>query len=124
MRNGFQRAGLLKYAAASLAALIPIAVAIAFSRWFLMLLAIPCFYAVEVQMLFLFPLMLDHHPHPLRQSLRLTRRIGTLSAMATVLPIAAFMLSGEFVGQGIRRSWCVGCLAVCLWYTRGPAQAS
>jgi len=36
--------------------------------------------------------------------------------MAVVLPVAAFMLFGGFARQGFVRSWCLGCLAVCIWY--------
>ena len=36
--------------------------------------------------------------------------------MATVMPLAAVMLAGGFLGRGFVRSWCLGCLAVCLWY--------
>lgn len=41
---------------------------------------------------------------------------GTLRVMAVVMPIAATMLGGGFVGRGFLRSWCLGCLAVCIWY--------
>src|SRR5207253_2788292 len=100
--------------AATLAALIPLMTSIFTNRWYLAPLVIPFFYAVEVQLLFLFPLLLDHYPHPLHQSLRLTRRAGgTIHAIATVLPIAAVMLCGGLFNQGLRRSWCLGCLAIC-----------
>ena len=75
-------------------------------------LAILAFYAVEAQMVFLFPLALDGCATPLRGSLALTRRAGgTLKVMGTVLPIAWHMLSGASL-----RSWCHGCLAIVLWY--------
>jgi len=38
--------------------------------------------------------------------------------MKTVLPLAAMMLLGGFVGRGFVRSWCLGCLAVLIWYER------
>ena len=41
---------------------------------------------------------------------------GTLAVMAVVLPVAAVMLFGGFARQGFVRSWCLGCLAVCIWY--------
>lgn len=75
------------------------------------------FYAVEAQMVFLYPLLIDGHPAPLGQSLRLTRRAGgTLAVMAQVLPLAAVMLFGGLTGRGFRRCWCLGCLGVALWY--------
>ena len=75
------------------------------------------FYAVEAQMVFLYPLLLDRHPSPLAQSLRLTRRAGgTLGVMGQVLPVAAVMLFGGFLGRGFRRCWCLGCLVVAIWY--------
>ena len=113
----FRVAGILKYLAACGAALVPIVAAAVTGWWWLVVLAIPAFYAVEVQMLFLFPLMLDGHPRAVRRSFYLTRCAGgTVYAVVTVLPIAAFMLGGALFGCGIRRSWCIGCLAVCLWY--------
>ena len=36
--------------------------------------------------------------------------------MGTVLPLAAVMLFGGLIGKGFVRSWCLGCLAVCIWY--------
>jgi predicted MPP superfamily phosphohydrolase len=117
MAPGFQLAGIVKYALASGAALSFFLLAHSVRSLWPLALVIPAFYAAEVQLVFLFPLMLDRHPRPIRQSLRLTHRSGgTLGAMATVLPLAAFMLFGGFFGQGFRRAWCLGCLAVTLWY--------
>ncbi len=36
--------------------------------------------------------------------------------MRVVLTLAAVMLLGGFVRHGFVRSWCLGCLAICLWY--------
>ena len=36
--------------------------------------------------------------------------------MRVVLALAFTMLFGGLVGRGFLRSWCLGCLAVCLWY--------
>jgi hypothetical protein len=33
-----------------------------------------------------------------------------------VIPLAAVMLFGGVVGRGFVRSWCLGCLAVVVWY--------
>ncbi|MBZ4417780.1 hypothetical protein K8638_14910 [Myxococcus sp. RHST-1-4] len=80
-------------------------------------LAVPAFYAVEVQGLFLFPLALDGVAHPWRGSRRLLLEAGgTLSAVGTVLVLAAVMLFGGLAGRGWIRCWCLGCLAVVLWY--------
>jgi hypothetical protein len=109
--------GLVKYGLASLAALLGVALA-----WFLeqplyLLVCVPAFYAVEAQMVFLFPLVLDGSPRPFRASLLWTRRAGgTLVVMAVVLPIAGTMLFGGLIGRGFTRCWCLGCLAICIWY--------
>jgi hypothetical protein len=80
-------------------------------------LAVPAFYAAEAQAVFLFPVALDGDPRPLRAARRLTARAGgTLRVMAVVMPLAATMLAGGFLGRGFVRSWCLGCLAVCVWY--------
>ncbi|MSR56629.1 MAG: hypothetical protein EXS05_03015 [Planctomycetaceae bacterium] len=68
-------------------------------------------------MVFLFPLTLDQTPQPWRKSRQLTVESGgTLAVMGTVLPLAAVMLFGGLAGRGFVRSWCLGCLAVCIWY--------
>lgn len=113
----FQALGVLKYTAASLAAL-GWAIAVYLAGWpVLAVLAIPIFYAVEAQGVFLFPVALDGSPRPFRDARRWTVRAGgTLRVMAIVMPIAATMLFGGFVGRGFLRSWCLGCLAVSIWY--------
>jgi hypothetical protein len=76
-------------------------------------------------MVFLFPLVLDGSAAPFRDSRRWTVRAGgTLSVMRIVLPLAATMLFGGFVGQGFVRTWCLGCLAVCLWYEKIRSDSS
>jgi hypothetical protein len=115
----FQLLGILKYGFASAAALAVAGLAIAMSVPVFALLAIPAFYAVEAQGVFLFPLVLDGSTSPFRDARIWTLRAGgTLRVMAVVMPIAATMLLGGFVGRGFVRSWCLGCLAVCLWYER------
>jgi hypothetical protein len=108
--------GAFKYAIAVVAASLVGAL-----LWRLPLLALPAavvtFYFVEVRMVFVFPLALDGEPAPFVASHRLVAR--TLPAgLATVrvMRIAARMLFGGFMGRGFVRSWCVGCLAVVLWY--------
>lgn len=109
--------GLIKYGLASAAALAWIMLTTACQWPPLSVLCVPVFYAVEAQMVFLFPLALDGSVRPFREARRWTRRSGgTLPVMAIVLPLAATMLFGGFLGRGFVRSWCLGCLAVCLWY--------
>ncbi len=115
----FQYLGVVKYAAATLAAVF-----CAVSAWSagwpaLAVFAVPIFYFVEAQGVFLFPLALDGEARPFRAARRRTVRAGgTLRVMAVVMPIAATMLFGGFVGRGFLRSWCLGCLAICVWYER------
>jgi hypothetical protein len=113
------RLGLIKYGLASAAALVWAALTMACHRPLAALLSAWIFYAVEAQMVFLFPLALDGVSRPFREARRWTRRAGgTLAVMTIVLPLAATMLLGGFLGRGFLRSWCLGCLAVCLWYER------
>lgn len=81
------------------------------------LLFIVGFYAAEVQMLFLFPFVLDGSTSPFQDSSHLMRKtIGTQRAVIEVLPIAAFMLFGGLFGRGFLRSWTLGCISILLWY--------
>ncbi|MCE9637224.1 MAG: hypothetical protein K8T90_16075 [Planctomycetes bacterium] len=82
-----------------------------------MVSVVPAFYAAEVQSVFAFPAALDGAARPLATSRSIVRSSGgTLRAVGIVVPIAAYMLGGGFLGRGFRRAWCVGCLAVLLWY--------
>jgi hypothetical protein len=124
----FQSLGVLKYAIAGAAALTAVAAAY-FTTWLVAVLAVPLFYAVEAQAVFLFPVALDGSRSPFRDARRWTVRAGgALRVMAVVMPVAATMLFGGFVGRGFLRSWCLGCLAVCVWYedvrSAGPATAA
>jgi hypothetical protein len=113
------RLGGLKYAFALLAAVGTwgVAVRLGLPHAVGLLLAVPAFYAAEVQGLFLFPLALDGAEHPWRGSRALLREAGgTPGAMGTVLVLAAVMLFGGLAGRGWLRCWCLGCLAVVLWY--------
>jgi hypothetical protein len=109
--------GIVKYGLAGGAALLVIAATLLLGCWPLCVLSVPAFYAVEAQMVFLFPLVLDRYDNPFREARRWTVRAGgTLAVMRIVLPLAAVMLLGGFARQGFVRSWCLGCLAVCVWY--------
>lgn len=115
----FQRLGLIKYGLASSAALAWLAFVIITRIWPLFILLVPVFYAVEAQMVFLFPLALDGHSNLFRASRRWTSRAGgTWHVMWTVIGLAVTMLLGGFVGRGFIRSWALGCLGVLLWYEK------
>ena len=113
----FQQLGLIKYGLAVGVALLSAGATWAWNVPWLVPLAGVAFYAVEVQMVFLFPLALDGNPRPFSDSWHWTRRAGgTIAAMRVVLPLACVMLFGGLAGRGFLRCWCVGCLSVCLWY--------
>jgi hypothetical protein len=113
----FRRLGWTKYGLASGAALLVIVVAGAARALWLLPLAVVAFYAVEAPMVFLFPLALDGSGRPFTTARRWTRRAGgTVAVMRVVVPLAGTMLLGGLLGRGFLRSWCLGCLAVCLWY--------
>ena len=113
----YQRLGLIKYGLAGGVALLWAVAACAWHVPWLVPLAAVAFYAVEAQMVFLFPLALDGAARPFAAARRWTRRAGgTIAVMRVVVPLACTMLFGGLAGRGVLRSWCLGCLAVCLWY--------
>lgn len=113
----FNAIGCVKYIAAAVAAAIPVAVAVVTRSAWPLALVVPAFYAAEVQSVFAFPAALDGAARPIATSRTIVRSGGgTLRSVVIVVPIAAYMLGGGFFGRGFRRSWCVGCLAVLLWY--------
>lgn len=119
-----ERLGACKYALASVAASLVLAL-----LWRVPALAVPAavviFYVVEVRMVFVFPLALDGEEAPFRASHRLVARTSPQGvATARVMRIAARMLFGGFTGRGFVRSWCLGCLAVVLWYEDARAVAA
>lgn len=113
----FQRLGTAKYALC-LCAMAACLCAYATWRQPLILIAAPLmFYLAESQMVFLFPVALDRSSRPFHDSACLTREAGgILHVTFVVIPIALSMLLGGFVGRGFARSWCVGCLAILVWY--------
>lgn len=116
-RLGFERYGWLKYGLCLLAAGLVAAPLLLLGHWWLLPLAALAFYLTEIHLLFLFPLLLDGHPHPLRQSAALLhRRVGVVPALLTVLPIAAHMLLGLLRRRRPLLGWYAGCLAVLYWY--------
>ena len=113
----YQYYGTLKYGLASIGALAVIGFAIWSKLWIVLPLVVIVFYAIEAQMVFLFPLLIDSHSDPIRHSIQWTNRAGgTIPVMWTVMQLACVMLFGGFVGQGFIRSWALGCLSVCIWY--------
>jgi predicted MPP superfamily phosphohydrolase len=112
--------GIVKYALASgAAALVALIPALFWKQPLLAILCVPAFYATEAQFVFLFPLALDGSSRPFRDARRWTVTAGgTLAVMRVVLPLAFVMVFGGFTGRGFIRSWCIGCLAICLWYER------
>lgn len=89
-------------------------------RWagpFALVLAVLGFYAVEAQMVFLFPVAIRGSRAPFRDAFRLTRAAGgTFRVMAVVLPIALTMLFGAPFRGGLVRAWALGCLAIVLYF--------
>lgn len=116
-KMNFQYLGIAKYSAATAVASAWTIAMIALEWPIVTILAVPIFYAVEAQGVFLFPAAIEGDPRPFRNSRTWTIRAGgTMRVMAIVMPIAATMLAGGFLGRGFLRSWCLGCLAICIWY--------
>ena len=75
------------------------------------------FYAIEVQTVFLFPLLIDESPHPWRASRRMVVESGgTVASMVRVIRTAIHMLGTPLLGRNPMDTWCEGCLAVLIWY--------
>lgn len=115
-RARFGWLGVRKYGCACLASLLVLA-----ALWQLgalaVLAAILAFYAVEARLLFVFPLALDGEQAPFAASRQLAgRSLQPGVATARVMTIAARMVFGGIAKGEFLRSWCVGCLAVVLWY--------
>jgi hypothetical protein len=117
LRPGATILGVLKYGAATGVAALAVLVLWRFGhlRW------APCalvlFYLVESQGAFLFPAFVDGAVRPWAQAQRCLRAAGgTWVVTSKVMVLAAVMLFGGGVGQGFLRSWCIGCLAILLWY--------
>lgn len=79
-------------------------------------LVILIFYFVEVHFLFLFPLLIDKAENPIKESVRLSYKIGIIKAIWNVIPISFFMIIGLFNYKKPLRNWYLGCLAVLIWY--------
>ena len=112
--------GLIKYGLAAGVALLWAVGACAWHVPWLVPLAVVAFYAVEAQMVFLFPVALLDGLAPRCRFARgcgsTHHAGGTVAVMRVVMPLACTMLFGGMAGRGFLRSWCLGCLAVCIWY--------
>ncbi len=113
----WERWGFFKYGLCTLACAPVLALCVATGQWAWALLMVVAFYAIEAQMVFLFPVLLDQAPEPLSRAREHTVRAGgTWRVMRTVWVLAAVMIFGGLAGRGFVRSWCLGCLAVAIWY--------
>ena len=74
------------------------------------------FYIIEVHFLFLFPLLLDHVPYPLLNSISHTYRLGLLKTAFTTFSIGLFMTKGLFNLRDPFKNWYLGCLCILIWY--------
>ena len=115
----FNGLGMLKNGVATAVSFFVWGIGVYYKSLPLILLATFVFYLVEVQMVFLFPLLIDQNSRPFGTSrLLVVKGGGTIRAMSVVMPISAYMMLGGFFRRGFVRSWCVGCLAVLLWYSK------
>lgn len=89
-----------------------------FSRYGIGYLVLPVFvfYLLEAQFLFLFPLLTDGAPAPVRMGMAMIFRIGVIRCIFTVIPIAVYMLFGLLRRKEPLRNWYVGCMAILIWY--------
>jgi hypothetical protein len=116
---GAATAGLLKYGASTLAGALA-ATLCARLHWSAAVVGgVVAFYAAEAQGVFVFPGLAAGSSAPWRESRGLVVSAGgTAAVMARTVLIAVVMLFGGVAGRGFLRSWCVGCLAVVIWYER------
>ena len=121
-RRRFTYYGWLKYGLSWLGGVLAATAMCRYRIWLLPLAGLG-FYVVEIQFLFLFPLLLEGHPRPLLASCRLTARVGYGRCLLGVLPVAAYMLAGLGCPRRARWRWHVGCLAILFWYVDETAMA-
>jgi hypothetical protein len=115
----FQELGYFKYGLAAWAALLAGCLLLQAGPWAASTAALLVFYLVESQMVFLFPLSIEAVEDPIRESLRDVRRAGgNFKVMVTVMVLALYMVSGGFFRENLKKSWCIGCLAVLVWHLR------
>ncbi len=85
-------------------------------------LSVFAFYLVEVQGLFLFPVLMDQPQKAISKSISITWRIGIFNALFTVFIIAVYMLGGLFDFKNPLKKWYIGCLAVLIWYVEASSN--
>ncbi|MFL5763111.1 MAG: hypothetical protein ACJ77K_04155 [Bacteroidia bacterium] len=112
----FSKYGTLKYTLCLLAFFVSAFLFYKINRW-LLPLSVLIFYMVEIQFLFLFPVLISRLPNPVSKSIQMTFETGTMKAIFTVIPIAAFMLTGLFNLRNPYRNWHIGSLAILIWYS-------
>ncbi len=113
--NRFTKHGILKYGISLLAFFIS---AFLFGKYYVCLLplSVLIFYLVEVQFLFLFPLLIDEVPDPILKSFHATYMIGVFRALVITMGIGIFMMVGLLRVRDPLYNWHIGCLAVLIWY--------
>jgi hypothetical protein len=107
--------GILKYGVALLAFGISVYGFMGI-HWALLPLSVLAFYGFEILFLFLFPLLIDQKPNPLRSSFKMTYAVGYLRALSVVVPIGLYMTIGLLRFKSPLYYWHVGCLAIVIWY--------
>ncbi len=107
--------GFMKYSICLFAFFLSI-VALGKLSLILLPLSIIAFYIFEIHFLFLFPLLIDGVANPLKESVRLTYKVGFVKALVTVMPIGFFMVWGLLQPGQRFRNWHIGCMAVLIWY--------
>ena len=114
-RSALVRLVTAKYALCLVAAALPLAL-LASSPWWA--LAAPvAFYCAEAQFVFLLPMAASGSVRPWRDARKRTRAAGgTFQVVATVVPIALYMLGAGFFGVRPVQAWLTGCLAIVLWH--------
>ncbi|MDO6432784.1 hypothetical protein Q4E93_19410 [Flavitalea sp. BT771] len=83
---------------------------------FLLPLSILVFYLLEVQFLFLFPLLIDGAKQPILSGIREVLRIGVIRCLLTVIPLSIFMMTGLLRRKNNFHHWYIGCLSILIWY--------
>ena len=74
------------------------------------------FYLLEIQFLFLFPLLIDNSKEPVRRGIREVFKIGIIGCLFIVIPISLFMLLGLCNKRQRYLNWHIGCMAILIWY--------
>lgn len=109
----WERYGWWKYGISAAGAALAFAVPTPFCAQMALFLVV--FYALEVQLLFLFPLLIFGVPAPVRTSVRLVWEVGFFQAWLTTILLAGYMLAGLLRWRSPLQQWCIGCLCVVLW---------